>query len=168
MRRCLHLGGPKLLAGLGLKGAEPAVVSGANEDQLSRRRPRRAQIGAAGIALSFRHDVAHAKIDAPGDLAGVDVHGPQITPWRVLARVVAMPRYLLLEEAVRAGGRTPIAVLLFLQLLDRAHLLGIDDEIAEAGIKGPAAPFRPAAAAGETRHLRIHGQRPERPAFVDV
>src|SRR5260221_410912 len=159
MRRCLHLGGPKLLAGLGLKGAEPAVVSGANEDQAARRRQRRAQIGAAGISLSFRHDVAHAKIDAPGDLAGVDVHSPQITPWWVLARVIAMARYLLLEEAVRAGGGPPIAVLLLLQLLDRAQLLGVDDEIAQLGIKGAAAPFRPAAAAREARDLRIHSQR---------
>src|SRR5471032_642480 len=164
----LQLLGPDFLARLGLKSAEAAVVGGADEDQPARRRQRRTQIGPAGISLSFRHDVAHAQIDAPGDLAGVDVHGPQIAPGRVLARVIAMARYLLLEEAVRAGGRTPIAVLLFLELLDRAQLLGIDDEIAEAGIKGAAAPFRPATAAGETRYLRIHGERRERHAVMQL
>src|SRR5476651_2598773 len=107
MGRRIQFVSPQLLAALGFKRAKAAVVGGADEDQAARCRQRRAQIGAAGILLSFRHDVAHAQIDAPGDLAGVDVHGPQIAPWRVLARVIAMARYLLLEEAVRAGGRTP-------------------------------------------------------------
>src|SRR5579863_3904936 len=79
-----------------------------------------------------------------------------------------MARYLLLEEAVGDVGRSPIAALLLLQLFDRTHLLGVDDEIAQLGIEGAAAPFRTTATAGEARDLGITRQWRERHAVMQM
>src|SRR5258706_7862243 len=153
----VQLLGPDFLPRRRVEGTEAAVIGGADEGQPAGGGERRTQAGPAGILLSFRHGVGDAQVDAPSDLAGIDVDRVEIAPGRVLARPI--PLLFLDEETVRAGGRTPIALLLLLQLLDRTHFIGIDDEIAQLGIEGAAAPFRPAAAAGEARDLRIHGQR---------
>src|SRR5439155_4244330 len=49
-------------------------------------RDRPAHAHAAGILLSFRQLVCDSKRNIPGNVAGIGIHRPQMSPWRLLAR----------------------------------------------------------------------------------
>src|SRR5215471_1644721 len=83
----VQLGLPQLLAGAGIESAQALVDGACDEDQSTRCGDGAALAECAGaVDASGFELVAHAKRYSPGNVAGVRVHGHQLSPWRRLAR----------------------------------------------------------------------------------
>ena len=150
MGAVVQLVGPDFLARLAVEGAETRVVGTGDERQPACRHDRPAIAGPAGVLLAFGEVIGDAQARAPDDLGLVDVHRDQLAPGRNVARRLGLG----IDEA--GGGHVPFAILALHQLFDIAHLVGIEDEQAQLGIEGAAAPFRAAGRAGKA-HLRLVG-----------
>src|SRR5436190_19365470 len=103
---------PELLAGLRVKGAEPFIVGGANEDEAAGRGEADAQVARAGLdALRAESGVLliNAEPGFPRNRAVVDVDGHELAVGSRIAGNLRAVRERVRKSGATAGAATTAA-----------------------------------------------------------
>src|ERR1700677_91993 len=159
-----QLRGPKLLAVLGIEGAETGIAGCADEHQATGRRDRaRKRAGPSGIALLRRQKIGDAEGHLPRDLARVRIHRKQSLPgWfntRQVPESFAVRVFVGRAETEEARahdiGQHPCLFRLGIvpQPASSRTVLRIHEHIAGLGIRCRTAPIRSTGRPWQTNGL---------------
>src|SRR5262249_9082550 len=139
-RRGVQFGAPELRAGAGIEGAEAGIESRADEDEPAGGGDRPAEIRSAPVLLAppLQLSVA-AEGDAPGDVASGGIDGREFAPGRLLAGVGLRvdPSSVAVDRLVGNSS----AVIRRPHFAGTAQIARVDEDVAELGVEGDAAPI---------------------------
>src|ERR1700761_1961375 len=141
-------GTPQELSCFGIERTETGIVGTADESNPSRGQAGAAIVGSSGILFFLGQTVGDTQRNLPSDFASVDIYRRQLAPRGRLAGIV-----IFVPEMCRT--ETPLAIGIFDKFFDIAKIVGVDDVIAERGIKGTARPFHAAFTAWKADHRTI-------------
>src|SRR5262245_50831172 len=115
----------------------------ADEHQSARSDNGATHVQATGVALAFRKFVGDAQGHLPSEFPGRCVNRSKTSPWRLLTW-----HEFVVESWKEAGAARAVlvvgsgsAIRFLFDPTDRTFLVGIDEDKAETGIDGGAAPI---------------------------
>ena len=155
MRVRFELVDPELFSCPRIERPEAVIDGAANEDQSSRGGDRTSEAINTGLGNPFRFQIIYnSQRRLPGDFPGSQIDSVQVTPRRLLARImVVVPKARVSAPLAAADVGLGGARRLWLHKADRARFAHIHEKISERGVE--RAP-RPVAASQSAGHFHAH------------